>query len=136
MEYDEAASDFAHLSELDPFDAGWAAKAEEARVAVRNTHYQTLAVPANADLAAIKRAFREQCKRWHPDRQQNASADDQRRATTQFKRINEAYQVRVRPVLGGEARHGAQMGEGRQNMQNAHRPEEGKEQTCRTQPDY
>eukprot|EP00976_Prorocentrum_cordatum_P021361 436107-Prorocentrum_minimum.AAC.3 len=58
--------------------------------------FQTLGVAEGADAAEIKRAFREQCKRWHPDRQQHGQKpEDQRRATTQFKRVNEAYQVRI-----------------------------------------
>jgi len=59
------------------------------------SHYETLGVAHDADAAAVKKAFRAQCKRWHPDRASAASEDDQRRATTQFKRVNEAYQVRA-----------------------------------------
>jgi tetratricopeptide (TPR) repeat protein len=94
MEYEDAKLDYARLAELDPRDPTWAEKARDADRKSSSTHYQTLGVPLIADANDVKRAFREQCKKWHPDRQQHGqSAEDQRRATTQFKRINEAYQV-------------------------------------------
>jgi DnaJ-class molecular chaperone len=65
-----------------------------ARWVTLRARWVTLDVSRGADGAEVKRAFRLQCKTWHPDRAAARSHDDQRRATTQFKRVNEAYQVR------------------------------------------
>jgi hypothetical protein len=88
--------DFARLADEVPTEAAeWAAKAAEAAARGAVSHYETLGVARDADAATVKKAFHAQCKRWHPDRASAASEDDQRRATTQFKRVNEAYQVRA-----------------------------------------
>ncbi|MFQ5482811.1 MAG: J domain-containing protein [Nitrospinaceae bacterium] len=52
-------------------------------------HYQVLEVAPQATFLEIKRAYRRQAKRFHPDRIPHASAEDQVR----FSRIAEAYTV-------------------------------------------
>jgi curved DNA-binding protein len=51
-------------------------------------YYKILGVPRNADAKAIKKAFRQLARQYHPD----ANPDDPH-AEERFKEINEAYEV-------------------------------------------
>ncbi len=53
----------------------------------KRDYYEVLDVPRNANDEEIKKAFRRQALRYHPDRNRNDGASDR------FKEINEAYQV-------------------------------------------
>jgi len=57
------------------------------------THYQILGLsgPPSSE-ADIKKAYRKQSMKWHPDKHQQ-NKDSKARATTTFKRLNEANQV-------------------------------------------
>jgi molecular chaperone DnaJ len=50
-------------------------------------YYEVLGIPRSADKAAIKKAFRQLAREYHPDVSQHADAD------ARFKEINEAYEV-------------------------------------------
>lgn len=56
-------------------------------------HWQILGLTPGADAAALKRAFREQARRWHPDLNGNDPVAEER-----FKQVNEAYAVLSDPV--------------------------------------
>ncbi|MBM5820904.1 MAG: J domain-containing protein [Cyanobacteria bacterium K_Offshore_surface_m2_011] len=56
-------------------------------------HWEVLGLPAGADAASIKRAFRQQARRWHPDLNGNDPV-----AEARFKEVNEAYAVLSDPV--------------------------------------
>ncbi len=51
-------------------------------------HWRTLGLEPGADAQTLKRAFRAQARRWHPDLNANDPVAEER-----FKRINEAYAV-------------------------------------------
>lgn len=51
-------------------------------------HWRVLGLAPGADGAALKRAFRQQARRWHPDLNGNDPFAEER-----FKQINEAYAV-------------------------------------------
>ena len=51
-------------------------------------YYQVLGVARDADESAIKRAYRQLARKYHPD-----VATDKRAAESHFKEINEAYEV-------------------------------------------
>lgn len=51
-------------------------------------HWAVLGLQPGADAAALKRAFRQQARRWHPDLNGNDP-----HAEEQFKAVNEAYAV-------------------------------------------
>lgn len=51
-------------------------------------HWQVLGLVPGADAASLKRAFRAQARRWHPDLNGNDPLAEER-----FKRVNEAYAV-------------------------------------------
>ena len=56
-------------------------------------YWQVLGLAPGADAASLKRAFRAQARRWHPDLNGNDPAAEER-----FKRVNEAYAVLSDPV--------------------------------------
>lgn len=56
-------------------------------------HWQILGLTPGADAAALKRAFREQARRWHPDLNGNDPIAEER-----FKQVNEAYAVLSDPL--------------------------------------
>lgn len=51
-------------------------------------HWQVLGVEPGAEAEELKRAFRQQARRWHPDLNDNDPSAEER-----FKRLNEAYAV-------------------------------------------
>ena len=57
-------------------------------MAEKRDYYEVLGVDKSADQDAIKKAFRQQAKKNHPD----LNPDD-KGAEERFKEINEAYQV-------------------------------------------
>lgn len=61
--------------------------------ATAQDHWQILGLSPGADAAALKRAFREQARRWHPDLNGNDPVAEER-----FKKVNEAYAVLSDPV--------------------------------------
>lgn len=56
-------------------------------------HWAVLGLEPGADASSLKRAFRQQARRWHPD----LNGDDPH-AEEQFKAVNEAYAVLSDPV--------------------------------------
>lgn len=56
-------------------------------------HWAVLGLQPGADAASLKRAFRAQARRWHPDLNGNDPIAEER-----FKQVNEAYAVLSDPV--------------------------------------
>lgn len=54
-------------------------------------YYKVLGVDNNASTEDVKRAFKKQAKKWHPDKNPNNAEE----ATRRFKEVSEAYQVLV-----------------------------------------
>ncbi|KAK2963480.1 putative Chaperone protein DnaJ [Blattamonas nauphoetae] len=52
-------------------------------------YYQVLGVSRDADQEAIKKAYKKLALKWHPDR----NRDNKEKATEEFKKIGEAYDV-------------------------------------------
>ena len=72
-------------------------------------YYQILGVPRDADAAQIKKAYRQLARRYHPDVNQDADAEEK------FKEVNEAYEVlkdadnrRAYDRFGADWKHGQQ----------------------------
>ena len=59
-----------------------------APLAAEADHWRALGLDPGADADTLKRAFRAQARRWHPDLNANDPVAEER-----FKRINEAYAV-------------------------------------------
>ncbi len=62
-------------------------------------HYAVLGVSRGATAEEIKRAYRQQIARYHPDRFAQASPAEQAAASRRAQRINEAYAVLSDPAL-------------------------------------
>ena len=56
------------------------------------TYWSLLGVPSGSDSQQIKKAFRREARRWHPDLNRNSPIAEER-----FKWINEAYSVLTDP---------------------------------------
>jgi curved DNA-binding protein len=70
-------------------------------------YYKILGVDRNADAAAIKKAYRKQARKFHPDVNKETSAEEN------FKQVNEAYEVLKDPEkrkaydqFGSDWKHG------------------------------
>eukprot|EP00048_Salpingoeca_helianthica_P005416 m.87634 g.87634 ORF g.87634 m.87634 type:complete len:520 (-) comp13591_c1_seq1:27-1586(-) len=93
--YDEAASDYSTLKDLEPSNREFRTALKnaqlEAKKAKRVDYYKVLEIPKDADEQAIQKAYRKLARTWHPDRHQGDEA--KAAADTKFKQVGEAYQV-------------------------------------------
>lgn len=60
---------------------------------MKKDYYQTLGIPKSATADEIKKAYRDQAKKWHPD----MNLDNKKEAEEKFKEISEAYEVLMDP---------------------------------------
>jgi DnaJ family protein C protein 7 len=93
--YDEAKQEFTQAHQLDP-SLGARAKVQEAekqaKMAARKDYYKILEVEKTANDDEIKKAYKKQALKWHPDK--NGGDEETRLAAeVKFKDINEAYSV-------------------------------------------
>ena len=56
-------------------------------------YYSILGVPRNADDKTIKKKYRTEAVKWHPDKWANGTEEEKRTAEQKFKDISEAYNV-------------------------------------------
>ena len=57
-------------------------------------HYQSLGVDRGASADEIKKAYKRQALKWHPDKHSSSGDEEQRlHADKMFKDIGEAYSV-------------------------------------------
>lgn len=70
--------------------------------------YKVLGVSENCSDEELKKAYREQSKRWHPD----ANLDHPEEAEKKFKEIQEAYRQIVDSRARGDSAYGPQRSSG------------------------
>lgn len=57
------------------------------------THYETLGVARTADIATIKKAYRQLALTWHPDKYEESLGVSREQAAEKFKVIGSAYEI-------------------------------------------
>lgn len=86
FDFAAAVSDFQSLLDMNPEDRQWVRRLSDARTMRDLTHYDLLGVAVDASAAIVKKAYRQQCLRWHPDKH-TRSREDTTRANAVFKVI-------------------------------------------------
>ena len=66
---------------------------KKAKTAARKDYYKILELEKGASEADIKKAYRKQALKWHPDRWSSASEEEKTKAEKNFKDIGEAYAI-------------------------------------------
>lgn len=102
-QYDDAIRDFQRATEIDEHsqeakDALHKAQLE-LKKSQRKNYYKILGVSNNANEREIKRAFRKQALKWHPDKHKGEEA--MKVAEMEFREINEANEVLSDPEKRG-----------------------------------
>uniref|UniRef100_A0A7S2W404 J domain-containing protein n=1 Tax=Mucochytrium quahogii TaxID=96639 RepID=A0A7S2W404_9STRA len=94
FDFERAANDFKVLVEtgVETDKEYWGNQLEEAIQARDCSHYHILGIPKHATAARIKKAFRTESIKWHPDKHYG-SKEDTHRARIHFQRINEARET-------------------------------------------
>ena len=62
-------------------------------MALKEDFYKILEVNKNASEAEIKKAYRKQARKYHPDKFSSSSEAEKATAEKKFKEVNEAYQI-------------------------------------------
>jgi len=73
--------------------SAWKRRREECQRHLNLGHYEVLELPKLASIEAVRRAYRDLARKWHPDKHQHRSRDYQERSTRRFNRIREAYEA-------------------------------------------
>merc|ERR1711991_49613 len=97
-EYEIALSQFSKAHEIDGSEnREIREEIHKAEVAIKRSkqkdHYKTLGVSRKAKQREIKKAYRDLALRWHPDKHADDSEQEKERATIEFQKIAEAYEV-------------------------------------------
>ncbi|KAF9957010.1 hypothetical protein BGZ72_002248 [Mortierella alpina] len=100
--YEEAIRDFTKAQEVaggqDHKIHGLLSKAQRLLAqSQQKDHYKTLEVPRSASDREIKKAFRKQARKWHPDTYRGELAPEQ--VEKKMAAVNEAYEVLSNPEL-------------------------------------
>uniref|UniRef100_A0A0G4G0H1 J domain-containing protein n=1 Tax=Chromera velia CCMP2878 TaxID=1169474 RepID=A0A0G4G0H1_9ALVE len=91
FQWEAAAGDYKTLMTLMPSDPEWASRWEESNRQANMDLYSVLDVPRHAPADLIKKAYRKLVLKWHPDKHNGKSADQQKRANALFTRVQGAY---------------------------------------------
>jgi len=71
----------------------WRRRRDECQRQLNLTHYEVLELQNLSSIDAVRKAYRDLARRWHPDKHQHMSRDFQERSGRRFNRIREAYEV-------------------------------------------
>mmetsp|Transcript_28422 Transcript_28422/g.65944 ORF Transcript_28422/g.65944 Transcript_28422/m.65944 type:complete len:827 (+) Transcript_28422:110-2590(+) len=73
--------------------ASWHKQREECARHLAAGHYEVLELPPLSGTEAVKRAYKDLARRWHPDKHEDKHKDLRERAAKKFGRIREAYAI-------------------------------------------
>jgi len=101
--YQQAVNDAEMAYKLDPHNDDIKQLLRKYRLELkkskRKNYYEILCIDKNSDEQQIRKGFRAQAMKWHPDKFNTASEDDRKKAEEKFKEIGEAYEVLKDPKL-------------------------------------
>eukprot|EP00669_Euglena_mutabilis_P006505 TRINITY_DN2091_c0_g1_i1.p1 TRINITY_DN2091_c0_g1~~TRINITY_DN2091_c0_g1_i1.p1 ORF type:complete len:500 (+),score=143.06 TRINITY_DN2091_c0_g1_i1:34-1500(+) len=95
-DYENAVRDFEQVIQLQETREA-VAELREAKILLKRSktkdYYKILGVPRDADEPQIKKAYREQALRLHPDKMAGGTEEEKAKTEQQFKDVGEAYSV-------------------------------------------
>jgi DnaJ homolog subfamily C member 7 len=96
-QFEEAVRDLERVKQIDPSTAGLRQKLQEAKLELkkskRKDYYKILEIGKEATEEEIKKAYKRQALKWHPDKHSNGEEEQRLNADKMFKDIGEAYSV-------------------------------------------
>jgi curved DNA-binding protein CbpA len=95
FDFERAAADLKPLLDADPngdHAERWGELLQEAKILAKMTFYEVLSLDSEATASEIKKAFRRESIKWHPDKH-TGNPDANYRATLKFKLLNESNQT-------------------------------------------
>ncbi|EWM25010.1 dnaj subfamily c member 3 protein [Nannochloropsis gaditana] len=96
-EYEEAVRVLKSAAEAFAEDASVQEALKKAEIALKQSkevnYYKVLGVDRRATTSAIKKAYRNMAKIYHPDKQAEASPEEKEKAEREFLKIAQAYEV-------------------------------------------
>lgn len=100
--HEEAVRDFEKARQLNPLCRDIANELREAKILLKRSkkkdYYKILGVSRDADERTIKKAYREQALKLHPDKMTGATNEEKEKAEQLFKDVGEAYAVLTDPI--------------------------------------
>ncbi|MES1921266.1 DnaJ subfamily C member 3, variant 2 [Bonamia ostreae] len=94
-DFERAAMDFKKAHSIDPSDQEvirkYRAAQQKQKAAEMKDYYKIMGIPRNADKDTIKKAYRKNALKWHPDKWKKKS--DKKMAEKRFADLNEANKV-------------------------------------------
>ncbi len=96
-QYEDAVRDLERVKQIDPSTAGLRQKLQDAKLELkkskRKDYYKILEISKEATEDEIKKAYKRQALKWHPDKHSNGEEEQRLNADKMFKDIGEAYSV-------------------------------------------
>lgn len=71
---------------------GWVKRVAEIRAEQRKSSHEVLGLARDASEAEVRKAYRQLCLNWHPDKHASSTEDQRERARHRFCRIQAAYE--------------------------------------------
>jgi DnaJ family protein C protein 7 len=95
-DYEGSVRDYQRASEIDPNSEDVATELRNAKLELKKSKrkdlYKILEVPKTADEDEIKKAYKKQALKWHPDKH-SSSEEARLQAEKTFKDVSEAYSI-------------------------------------------